>query len=90
MDSIEILLNLAYKNITQDSKVALKHANQALALAQNENFSERVKCVIAISRIYNRNLNPTTALQNLESAKNLENQVADTIRMSFFDAYADA
>ena len=90
VDSIEILLNLADKNITKDSKAALEYATQALDLAQKVSVSEKVKCVITISRIYNRNLNPTTALQNLESVKDLENQVADTIRISLYDAYADA
>ena len=87
VDSIEILLNLAFKNTTKDSKAALKYANQALALAQNEN--EKVQCVVTISRIYNRNLNPTTALQNLESVKYLENQVADTVKMELYDTYGD-
>ena len=90
VDSIDILTNLAFKNMTQDSKVALKYANEALVLAKKESASKKVQCVVTISRIYNRNLNPTMALQNLESVKHLENQAADTIRMSFYDACADA
>ena len=90
VDSIEIFLNLADKNITKDSKAALKYANQALVLAQNVSVSKKVQCVVLISRIYNRNLNPTMALQNLESVKNLDNQITDTIRMNLYDVYADA